>query len=97
VDKRLYAIKKIPLDPHDKETNKKIRREVTTISRMIHKVMHALGISITSSRLRFVQYKTQCCCMYQRFVRFVFENSAYCLTCTHHYKTIWYRKILCCG
>eukprot|EP00953_Heterococcus_sp_UTEX-ZZ885_P027451 14725-Heterococcus_DN1.PRE.2 len=37
VDKRLYAIKKIPLDPHDKETNKKIRREVTTISRMIHK------------------------------------------------------------
>eukprot|EP00611_Tribonema_gayanum_P015120 TRINITY_DN2691_c0_g1_i6.p2 TRINITY_DN2691_c0_g1~~TRINITY_DN2691_c0_g1_i6.p2 ORF type:complete len:437 (+),score=122.07 TRINITY_DN2691_c0_g1_i6:900-2210(+) len=37
VDKRLYAIKKIPLDPHDKLTNKKIRREVTTISRMIHK------------------------------------------------------------
>ena len=37
MDKRLYAIKKVPLDPHDRETNKKIRREVTTISRMIHK------------------------------------------------------------
>jgi eukaryotic translation initiation factor 2-alpha kinase 4 len=49
VDKRLYAIKKIPLDPHDKETNKKIRREVTTISRMIHKVISITIVIIIAS------------------------------------------------
>jgi serine/threonine protein kinase/histidyl-tRNA synthetase len=37
VDKRIYAMKKIPLEPYDRATNRKIRREVTTISRMIHK------------------------------------------------------------
>ncbi|CBJ48836.1 eIF-2alpha kinase GCN2 similar to Eukaryotic translation initiation factor 2-alpha kinase 4 (GCN2-li [Ectocarpus siliculosus] len=37
VDRRLYAVKKVGLDPFDKETNRKIRREVTTISTLIHK------------------------------------------------------------
>ncbi len=36
VDKRLYAIKRIPLDATDSETNRRIRREATTISRMHH-------------------------------------------------------------
>ncbi len=36
VDKRLYAIKMIPLDATDPETNRRIHREVTTISRMHH-------------------------------------------------------------
>lgn len=37
VDRRLYAVKKVGLDPFDRETNRKIRREVTTISTLIHK------------------------------------------------------------
>lgn len=37
MDRRLYAVKKVGLDPFDKETNRKIRREVTTISTLIHK------------------------------------------------------------
>ncbi|CAB1109132.1 unnamed protein product [Ectocarpus sp. CCAP 1310/34] len=37
VDRRLYAVKKVGLDPFDKETNRKIRREVTTISTLVHK------------------------------------------------------------
>eukprot|EP00752_Nemacystus_decipiens_P009926 g8853.t3 len=37
VDRRLYAVKKVGLDPFDKQTNRKIRREVTTISTLIHK------------------------------------------------------------
>ncbi len=36
MDKRLYAIKRIPLDATDSETNRRIRREATTISRMHH-------------------------------------------------------------
>ncbi len=36
VDKRFYAIKMIPLDATDTETNRRIHREVTTISRMHH-------------------------------------------------------------
>lgn len=37
LDKRLYAIKLITLDPKDREVNRRLRREVTTISRMYHK------------------------------------------------------------
>lgn len=37
VDRRLYAIKKVGMDPFDRENNRKIRREVTTISTLIHK------------------------------------------------------------
>ena len=38
LDRRGYAIKKILLDPRaDEEVNKKIRREVTTVSRLIHR------------------------------------------------------------
>lgn len=36
LDRRFYAIKKITLDPLDKKLNEKIRREVTTISRLLH-------------------------------------------------------------
>ncbi|CAN0357225.1 unnamed protein product, partial [Discosporangium mesarthrocarpum] len=37
VDRRLYAVKKVTLDLADRETSRKIRREVTTISKLIHK------------------------------------------------------------
>ena len=37
IDRRLYAVKKVGMDPLDRETNRKIRREVTTISTLIHK------------------------------------------------------------
>eukprot|EP01041_Mallomonas_annulata_P007736 gene7736-15822_t len=37
LDRRSYAIKKIQLDPTDAVLNRKIRREVTTISRLLHK------------------------------------------------------------
>jgi hypothetical protein len=36
LDKRIYAVKKIILDSSDAELNRKIRREVTTISRLLH-------------------------------------------------------------
>ncbi|KAJ1927841.1 eukaryotic translation initiation factor 2-alpha kinase, partial [Tieghemiomyces parasiticus] len=36
LDDRYYAIKKIRLDPRDVETNRKILREVTTLSRLHH-------------------------------------------------------------
>ncbi|KAJ2517559.1 eukaryotic translation initiation factor 2-alpha kinase [Coemansia sp. RSA 1939] len=36
IDGRFYAIKKIKLDPRDNEGNKKIFREVTTLSRLHH-------------------------------------------------------------
>ncbi|CAM9267663.1 unnamed protein product, partial [Ectocarpus fasciculatus] len=36
LDKRTYAVKKILLDSNDSVLNKKIRREVTTISRLLH-------------------------------------------------------------
>ncbi|ORX52231.1 hypothetical protein BCR36DRAFT_582732 [Piromyces finnis] len=36
LDGRLYAIKKVKLDPKDSEYNKKILREVTTLSRLHH-------------------------------------------------------------
>ncbi|KAJ2709509.1 eukaryotic translation initiation factor 2-alpha kinase, partial [Coemansia spiralis] len=36
IDGRFYAIKKIPLDPRDSDSNKKIFREVTTLSRLHH-------------------------------------------------------------
>ncbi|KAJ1975050.1 eukaryotic translation initiation factor 2-alpha kinase, partial [Dimargaris verticillata] len=36
LDDRFYAIKKIKLDPRDVETNRKILREVTTLSRLHH-------------------------------------------------------------
>ena len=37
LDRRVYAVKKIALDPKSEGLNRKIRREVTTISRLIHK------------------------------------------------------------
>src|SRR3546814_17944458 len=37
LDKHIYAVKIIKLDRHDKEHNKKIKREVITVSRMFHK------------------------------------------------------------
>lgn len=36
IDNLVYAIKKVPLDPQNVENNKKILREVTTLSRMHH-------------------------------------------------------------
>lgn len=36
IDDRFYAVKKIALDPRDSEYNKKILREVTTLSRLHH-------------------------------------------------------------
>ncbi|KAJ2769699.1 eukaryotic translation initiation factor 2-alpha kinase, partial [Coemansia nantahalensis] len=36
IDGRFYAIKKIPLDPRDSDGNRKIFREVTTLSRLHH-------------------------------------------------------------
>ncbi|RKP34192.1 kinase-like domain-containing protein, partial [Dimargaris cristalligena] len=36
LDDRFYAVKKIKLDPRDVETNRKILREVTTLSRLHH-------------------------------------------------------------
>lgn len=36
LDRRDYAVKKIALDPEDRDLNRKIRREVTTISRLLH-------------------------------------------------------------
>lgn len=37
LDRRIYAVKKIKLNPRESELNNKIRREVTTISRLLHK------------------------------------------------------------
>ena len=36
LDGRYYAIKKVPLDPHDSLNNQRILREVVTISRLHH-------------------------------------------------------------
>jgi translation initiation factor 2-alpha kinase 4 len=37
LDRRAYAVKKILLNPTDKASNNRIRREVTTISSLLHK------------------------------------------------------------
>lgn len=37
LDKRFYAVKKIVLDPKDKDVNRKLMREVKTISMLYHK------------------------------------------------------------
>lgn len=53
MDRRLYAVKKVGLDPFDKETNRKIRREVTTISTLIHKnIVRCVGAGVGGKNAR---------------------------------------------
>ena len=66
-------MKKVGLDPFDKETNRKIRREVTTISTLVHKnivrreTLARSGVGCHHSRIRCaekrrVRLRIRCAC-----------------------------------